>query len=218
MVTNAVKVEPTFWERLLFSRTLAGKSKAKWIAYVGVVAALCIVTNCFELKFASVQFSFTVFSSILAGILIGPIFGFAAVFLGDAIGYFINSAGYFYYWWVALSVACMALIAGLIMNGIPSRSKGSVYWKLAFICLATLFVCSVGINSTGMYFIGLEIYMPKNVLEAIANNFGGEFNFGIYLVIRYFILGQIYNNIVNYVLLFAVVPALTAVKPLGILF
>lgn len=201
------------WKRILFSNVLAEKTAAKRIAYIGVMAALCIATNMFEIKFATTQFSFTILSSILAGILIGPLFGFCAVFLGDAVGYLYNSMGYVYYWWVALSVATMALIAGLVMN-LPFKFKGAVFVKLAIICLLTLFVCSVGINTTGMYYIGLNIYFPKNVQEAIGARFGGEFNFWIYCAIRFFILGQIYNSLVNYALLFLIVPVLGAVKPL----
>lgn len=210
---NTATVAAPLWKRILFSEVLAQKSVAKRIAYTGIVAALCIVTNMFEIKFATTQFSFTVFSSVLAGILIGPLLGFSAVFLGDAVGYLYNSMGYVYYWWVALSVATMALVSGLIMH-LPFKFKGAVYAKLAIICLLTFFVCSVGINTTGMYYIGLNIYFPSNVKETIGERFGGEFNFWIYCVIRYFILGQIYNSILNYALLFAVVPILNAVKPL----
>ncbi len=209
--TQNTAVTP-YWKRVLFSDVLVNKSVAGRIACMGVVAALCIVTNMFEIKFASVQFSLTVFSSVLAGIIIGPLFGFCAVFLGDAVGYLYNSMGYPYYWWVALSVAASAFVSGLIM-GLPFRFKGAVYVKLALISILTLLVCSVGINTTGMYYIGLNIYFPNNVKQAIAEKFGGEFSFWIYCAIRYFILGQIYNNIVNYVLLFAVVPLLNAVKP-----
>ncbi|MBD5636404.1 MAG: ECF transporter S component [Clostridia bacterium] len=207
------KTQASAWKRFLFSDMLADKSAAKKIAYIAVLAALCIVTNTFEIKFATVQFSFTIVSSVLAGMMIGPLFGAAAVFLGDGIGYLMNSMGYPYYWWVALSCAMMAVIAGLIMH-IPMRFKGSIYVKLVLICVSTLFICSVIINSTGMYYIGLKIYMPKNVLAAFEERFGGRQTFGIYLLIRFFILGQIWNSVVNYALLFAIVPVLKAIKPL----
>ena len=201
------------WQQIVFSRLLADKSAAKKIAYIAVLTALCIVTNTFEIKFATVQFSFTIVSSVLAGMMIGPLFGAAAVFLGDGIGYVVNSMGYPYYWWVALSCAMMAVIAGLIML-IPMHFKGNIFCKLALICVATLFVCSVGINSTGMYYIGLKLYMPSDVKTAFEERFGGRNTFLIYLVIRYFLLGQIWNSVVNYALLFAIVPALKAIKPL----
>ena len=200
-----------FWKKLLFSPLLAEKSAAKKVAYIAVLAALCIIANTFEIKFATVQFSFTILSSVLAGMMIGPLFGAAAVFLGDGLGYLINSMGYPYYWWVALSCGMMAVIAGLFM-ALPMRFKGSIFVKLALISLSTLLVCSVLINSTGMYYIGLKIYTDKNVQAAFQERFGGRNTFFIYLLIRFFILGQIWNSIVNYALLFALVPALKAIK------
>ena len=203
------------FERVLLSEALLEKTHSQRIAWVGVTAALCIVSNCFELKFATTQFSLTIFTSVLAGILIGPMLGAVAVFLGDGLGYLVNSMGYPYYWWVALACAVMAGIAGLIIK-LPFRFKGSGYVKLALICLLTLFICSVGINSTGMYFIGLKLYMPKDVLATVEERFGGKLTFGVYLIIRFFILGQIWNSLVNYVLLFAALPLLNAAKPLKI--
>ena len=204
------------WKQILFSQVLSDKSAAKRIAYIGVTAALCIVTNMFEIKFATTQFSFTIFSSVLAGILIGPLYGFCAVFLGDGVGYLCNSMGYPYYWWVALSCATMALLSGLIMNGLRFRFKGSVYVKLALVCVATLLICSLAINTTGMYYIGLKLYMPKNVQQAFLERFGGVQSYWGYCLIRFFLLGQIYNSLVNYALLFAALPVLIAIKPLKI--
>ena len=202
-----------FWQRILFPPLLAEKPAAQKIAYVGVVTALCIVVNTFEIKFLSVQFSFTLFMSVLAGILIGPLFGAAAVLLGDAIGYVISGMGFPYYWWVALSVAVMAVLSGLVMR-IPLKVRGSVYLKLAIVAVLTFAVCSVGINTTGMYYLGLPLYTDKKVLDAAMQHFGGTLNFGTYFVIRFFIRLQILNSAVNYALLFAVVPLLNAIKPL----
>lgn len=204
------------WERFVFSDLLGSKSVAGRIAYAGLVAALCIVTNMFEIKFATVQFSLTIFSSVLAGMLAGPLVGFGAVFLGDGLGYLYNGAGFPYYWWVALSCATMALLAGAVVNIRLGKGKKALYIKLAIICVLTFSVCSVGINTTGMYYLGLPLYFPQNVRQAAEEIFGGEFSYGIYFVIRFFILGQIWNSIVNYALLFAVLPLLTAIKPLGI--
>ena len=81
-MSEANVTQVPFWKRTLFSSILIEKSRAQKLAYAGVAAALCIVSNIFEFKFATVQFSFTVFTSILAGILIGPLLGFAAVFIG----------------------------------------------------------------------------------------------------------------------------------------
>ena len=140
------------WKRVLFSDFMLSRGKAQRIAVVGVMAALCIVSNMFlEIKFFDVQFSLTIFVSVLTGMLIGPLFGFFAVFLGDFLGYVYNSWGYIYMPWVGLSSALFALIAGLVM-GIRIRKKWGIYCKLALICLITFFVCTAGVNSAGFYF------------------------------------------------------------------
>jgi len=202
------------WKNFLFSDVIMNKSPAHKIAYIAVMTALCIVSNIFELKFAHTQFSFTIFTSMLAGIVIGPLPGAAAAFLGDLIGFLVNGLGRFpFYWWVSISIAFMAIIAGFVMR-LPLRFRGSMYGKLAISCLLAFFVCSFLVNSLCGYYIELAIYFPKAFLEYLNEKFGGESTFGAYLLYRFFITGQIWNNLVNYVLLFLVLPTLKAIKPL----
>ena len=205
----------TVLQRILYPEFLLEKSKAQKIAYIGVSVALCTAVNLFEIKFVDVQFSFTVFASILTGILIGPLFGFVAAFLGDGVGFLGNPAGYLYMPWVGLSVACMALIAGLVMK-IPFHFKGSGYLKLALICLLTLFLCSVGINTTGMYFYYTRIGFSSKALNLIQEHFGGANTYLAYALVRLLFMGQIWNSVVNFALLFAALPLLNAAKPFKI--
>ena len=201
------------WKRILFSPVILGKSDAQKIAYIGVMTALCIVANFLEFKFADVQYSFTIFASVLTGILIGPVFGFVAAFLGDALAFLVHSGGFIYMPWVGLSVACMALIAGLVIN-LPFRFKGSCYVKLTIACVLTLIVCSVGINTTGMYIYYTNVGFTPKSLNLIAEHFGGKNMYLTYALVRLVFLGQLLNNVFNYVLLFVVVPLLKAIKPL----
>ncbi len=204
--------------RLLFSDVMLGKSRARKVAYTGVVAGLCIVTSMFlEFKFLDVQFSLTIFMSVLAGILLGPLLGSAAVFLGDFVGYLYNSWGLLYYWWVALSCALMAVVAGLVMR-LPLRCRGSGYIKLALICLLILVLCSVGVNTTGFYVYYTQVGFSPKALELLSEHFGGMNTYLTYAFVRLFFLGQIWNSLANYVLLFAAMPVLGAVKPLHIAF
>lgn len=206
-----------FWQRLLFSEMLLEKTHAKRIAYVGLMTALCIVANMFlEIKFADVQFSLTILVSMLTGIIIGPLYGFCAVFLGDFIGFVYNSWGFLYMPWVGLSVAFMALFAGLIVNGFKFDFKGGIYLKLAVACLVALFVCSVGINSTGFYFYNKASGFSTAVIEYVESRFGTGVSFFGYCCYRLLFKGQIYNSLFNYALLFLAVPVLNAVKPLGV--
>ena len=210
--------EPSILQKLLFSDAMLGKSYARRVAYVGVTAGLCTVTSMFlEFKFLDVQFSLTIFMSVLAGILLGPLLGSAAVFLGDFIGYVYNSWGLLYYWWVALSCALMAVVAGLVMR-LPFKFRGSGFVKLALICLVILAVCTVGVNTTGFYVYYTQVGFSQKSLDALSRWFGGSNTYLAYVLVRLFFLGQIWNSLANYVLLFVMLPVLGAIKPLHIPF
>ena len=56
------------FKRWLFSDTLLALSRAKQLAYIGVVTAITVVANTFfEFKLADVQFSLTILFSVLSG-------------------------------------------------------------------------------------------------------------------------------------------------------
>ena len=188
-----------FFKRLFLSETLLEKRASHRIAYVALLTAFAVAANMFfEFKFAEVQFSLTIVVSALIGIIIGPIFGFTACFLGDLLGFLTNTGGYPYYPWVGIAMGCVALISGLVINGIPSKSKGFLYVKLALVCLLTFAICTVGINTTAFWLLFSKV------------------DYGTYLVSRLFVQGQIYNSLVNYALLFFAVPVLKNIKPLRI--
>lgn len=184
-----------FWRRLLFG-ALAEKKASQKIAYTAVITAFVVVSNMFEIKLAETQFSLTIFMSAIAGILIGPLFGGTAAFLGDLVGFLYNSNGYPYYPWVGLNMLVVALFAGLIVGGIEYHKKWFLYVKLALVCLVSFFIGTVLINTTAFWLLYSKI------------------SYGEYLISRLFIQGQIWNNLVNYVLLFIAVPALNRIKPL----
>ncbi len=202
------------WKRLLFSEVILEKSRSQKLAWIAVTAALCVLANFAEFKFADIQFSLTIFASVLAGIIVGPVFGFVASMLGDFLGFVVNSWGFMYMPWVGLSCACMALIAGFVIN-IPMEFKGSGYLKLAVICVLVLLVCSVGINTTGFYFYYTRVGFTSKALALVEEHFG-ENGFFAYALVRLFFMGQIWNSLFNYVLLFLAVPLLNAAKPLKI--
>ena len=125
-------------KRLLFSDLLTQKNTTQKIAYIAVLTALAVVCNMFfEFKLADTQFSLTIFFSATIGMLIGPIFGFVACFLGDLVGFLYNSGGYMYMPWIGLSMGMVSLIAGVIINGVPLKFKGAIYVKLAIISVST---------------------------------------------------------------------------------
>jgi len=186
-----------FWKRLLLSPTLAEKNKSHKIAYIAVMTAFIVVANMlFEFKLAETQFSFTLVISALTGIIIGPLFGFVACFFGDLVGFLYNSGGFTYMPWIGISMGLTATVSGLIMSGIPTKKTWFLYVKLLLVCLVTFALCTVAINTTAFW-----ILYSKT-------------SYGVYLVSRLFVQGQIWNSLLNYALLFVAVPVLEKIKPL----
>lgn len=177
---------------------LVGKNKNHKIAYIALLTALVVVANMFfEFKLAETQFSLTLAVSALAGVIIGPLYGFVVCFLGDLVGFLYNSGGFAYLPWIGISMGTVALISGLII-GLPLKIKGGLYVKIALAAILTFAICTVGINTTAFWLLY------------------GKVPYGAYLVSRLFVQGQIWNSLFNYALLFLALPALGKIKPLGI--
>lgn len=187
------------WKEILLSPTLAYKSAGKRAAYIAVVTALVVVCNMFfEFKLAETQFSFTIVVSSLAGILIGPLCGFVACFLGDLVGFLYNSAGFAYLPWIGISMGITAMLAGFIVGGIDVKKSWFLYVKLAIVSILTFAICTVAINTTMFW----KLY--------------SKVDYWTYFVSRMFVKGQIWNTLFNAALLFVLVPTLKSIKPLQI--
>ena len=190
-------------KRFLFSDTLYGKSVAAKCAYVAVCVALLAVANTvLEFKMADTQFSFTTFFCVVTGVLLGPVFGFVAGFLGDLIGFIANSGGFIYYPWVGIAMGLSAFLGGVVFGVLPLPLKGipSLIVRIVIVSLATFFICSVAINTTAYYFL----YS------------GGRVSYLAYCVSRYIVKGQLWVSLINYALLFLTLPVLVKIKPLKI--
>lgn len=184
-------------KKVLLSDIMVGSSKTQRIAYVAIMSALCVVCNMFfEFKLADTQFSLTIFFSAMTGLIIGPLYGFVACFLGDLVGFLYNSGGFPYMPWIGLSMGMVALISGLVMNCFDFKSKLAIYIKILLVCILTLLVCTIAINTTAFWII----YNTKKV------------PFFAYLTTRLFVQGQIWNSVFNYVLLFVLYPLIIKTK------
>ena len=182
------------WKELLFSKTILKKGKAHKIAYVAIMTALTVVVNTYEIPAGATQFSLTLAVSALTGILIGPLFGFTAGFWGDVLGFLYHPKGD-YLLSMSLSMGLVALLSGLITNGISNKGKPwGMYVKLGLVCLSTFLLCTVAINTTVLW----QRYSKTD--------------YWTYLIARLFAQGQIWNSLVNYALLFIVVPMLSKIK------
>lgn len=194
------KQQTPWWQEMLFSKTLVRKNVSHKIAYIAVMTTFVVVANMFfEFKLADTQFSLTLAVSALTGIVIGPLFGFAACFLGDLVGFLYNSAGFGYMPWIGLSMATVALLAGVIVNGWEIKGKWGLYVKLALVSVSTFFVCTVAINTTAFWLL-----------------YAKTTGYWTYLIARLFVKGQIFNSLFNYAALFLFTPLLARIKPLKI--
>ena len=177
-------------KKLFLSELTEDLSHTQRLAYIAMVTAFCVVANMFfEFKFADVQFSLTLFISALAGMIIGPIYGFCACFIGDLVGFLYNSGGFTYMPWIGLAMGVTAFLSGFIMNQ-PLKFKGGDYIKIAVVCFTTFAVCTVAINTTAFWIV----YNMRRV------------PYTTYLVARLFVQGQIFNSLFNYALLFIIYP------------
>ncbi len=185
-----------YWKRLCFG-SIWKKRSTQRLAYIAIFAALNIVINRLSLPLGAVQFSFSSFFAALTGVIIGPVFGFISAYMGDLVGFFIGASTYAYSPWIGIATAMFAFIVGGMVYVLPAGTKAWLYAKLAIGCLLSFFVCSVAINSTYLYFL---LYSSMDYWE--------------FLLIRFFVQGQIWNSLMNYALLFVCVPALNSIKPL----
>ncbi len=196
-------------QNLVFSRFLKEKSHAKKVAYLGLLTAINVIFNCFlEFKTLDVQFSFTIVVSVITGIFSGAFSGFIVCMLADFIGYLINSFGYVYMPWVGLSTGCLALFSGLIFI----KNSDKIVIKTIIICAISLFVCTILINTTGLYFYYKAIGFTTSVLNYVNEYFGKNVSYFTYILYRLIFKGQIINSIFNFVILFVILPVLKRFK------
>lgn len=183
----------SIFKKLFSSKILNDANETQRIVYIALMTSLTVICNMFfEFKLAETQFSLTIFFSAMSGMIIGPIGGFVASFLGDLVGFLVNSGGFAYLPWIGLCMGITAFISGITMNCFNFKSKFAIYFKIGIICVLTFFICTIAINTTAFWIV----YNGKKV------------PYFAYLVTRLFVQGQIYNSIVNYFLLFISYPVI----------
>jgi ECF transporter S component (folate family) len=186
-------------KRLFLSELMLDASTTQRIAYVAIMTALCVICNMFfEFKLADTQFSLTIFFSAMTGMIIGPVFGFVACFLGDLVGFLYNSGGFMYMPWIGLCMGMVAFISAIVVNGFYFKFKGGLYVKLAIVSVLTFLLCTVAINTTCFWILYNNRKVP----------------FFAYLVTRLFVQGQIWNSLLNYGLLIALFPLVLRIRDL----
>ena len=182
----------------MFSDAVVSLPKSKKITYIAIMTALAIIANAMmELKFFGVQFSLTIFISVLAGVILGPVPGFCACFLGDLIGFILHPLAE-YSPWIGISTGLISVIGGLIIGRLPMPFKGGSFVKIVLASLLIFILCTCGITTI---YLNL-VWFPT-------------MTYGEFLIKRLFVDGQIWNSVANTVLLF-LLPPLSKIKQLHI--
>ena len=187
------------WARWIFSDFVLSLSKSKQIAFTALGMAIAIVANTFlEVKLGGVQYSLTIFTSVLVGIMFGALPGFAACFFGDLIGFILHPMGE-YSPFIGISTGLMAVFGAWFICRSLWTFKGAWLINLSLTCLAIFVVCTAGINN---WYLNAVWYKSLTFFECLAT--------------RLIVQGQLWNSLVNYALLFIALPVLVKIKPLKI--
>ena len=186
----------SFFRKIEWSPLIVDKKKSQKIAYIAVMTAIAVVCNIvFEfVKLADFQISLTFAVSILIGLILGAGAGFVSCFLGDLLGFLANSGGQSYFPWVGISVGTVAFISGIVFHCFKSKKSWSLYIKIAIISILTFIICSVGINTTAFWVSFSSSTYSK------------------YLFSRYILKGQLLVSVINYAVVFIVVPIIKRIS------
>ena len=176
---------------------LAGKKRSVKLAYIGILLAVNVVVNTVtSIPLGFVQFSFTISAVSLAGVLLGPLFGALVGFFGDLLGFFLGGgAGYTPF--VGVAMAVIGFLFGLVFC---IKWKGKWAWciKVALAALLSFLLATVAITTTAGFYLWNRNGLP----------------FWEFAILRLFISGQVWNNLINTALLYGVLPTLSKIPAL----
>lgn len=191
-------------KRTFFPVSFLQLSAGRKTAYLGVFIALAVMANIFSIDVSPTQkISFTYLVGFFSGTLFGPFLGFIICFFGDVVAFLVNTGGGVYWLPTGICTGLLAFIPGLVMNGFRFSFRDSVYVKAA-IAVALMYLCvtcSLGAYSNFLY-IKYVVYAGKEYAKPFMVYLGGKIIFSTVV------------SVVNYVLVFLLIPALNAIKPL----
>lgn len=191
------RAKTPIFKRLCFSKTLLAKNHSHKVAYIAVATAFMVVVNMLEIKLGGIQFSLTIFVAAFSGLLLGGLSGFGACFIGDLLGFLIHPFGE-YSPWIGISTGLMAFFAALFLL-LPNAKKW-VPLYLGFACVCIFVCCTCGITT---------LYLNKVWYTGMT--------FWECLTMRLFVQGQVFNSLVNSVLVVALLPLAVKIKPLKLI-
>ncbi len=166
-------------------------NKTQSIVYISILTALCVVANVFTINLGEwFQVSLTITVTFIAGYMLGGIGGFVVGFVGDLIGCIIMPFGA-YNPIISVSMGLFGFVPGIAFTFF----KGNEYVKTAICAVITLVVCTMFVNTFGLYLVyGL-----------------GKKTFWAYLVVRLPV--QAINAVINCALCMGVTAVLKKILP-----
>ncbi len=126
-------------------------TKTQKIANIAMLAALSVAVNVLQIPTPMAQFSLVATVCFVAGVLLGPVEGFAVAFIGDLIAGIVAPLGV-YSPIIGIGTSLFGLVPGIIF----SFCKGKVWLKAVVAYLITFVLTSVLLNT-----IGLSLIYPK---------------------------------------------------------
>ncbi len=119
------------------------------ITYISVLTALCAVVNVLTQYPATyIAISFVPTMCFIAGYMLGAKAGFIIGFMGDLIAAIVFPAGP-YNPFIGIANGLMGFIPGFIFDNF----KGNIYIKIVISTVLTLFICTIGLNTFGLWLI-----------------------------------------------------------------
>lgn len=159
-----------------------------WLVFTAVLTAVSAVCNVLTIQIIPNVFTltFTTIPCFIAGVFVSPLSGFIVGMMGDLIGQFIHPLGAYL---LPLGISCglIGLIPGLLFKYAKIKQK---HWLILLCFIITTLVCSIGINTTTLWYIHAK----------------GKKTFIVYLLTR----GSASCGVMatNYVICFAIYPYL----------
>lgn len=187
---------------LLFPRYFRELSAGRKTALLGVFIALSVVANIFSIDISpSQKIAFTYLVGFFSGTLLGGPLGFIVCFFADLIAFLLPSGGGVYWPLTGICTGLLAFIPGIVMNLFRFPFRGGVYFKTAIAVLLTYLcvTCTLGAFSNYLY-VKYVVYAGREYTKAFFVYLAGKIGFSTIVAV------------VNYALVFCMIPVLNSIK------
>ena len=137
-------------------------SKTQKLVYTAIFSALLVVVNIFQIPTPLAQFSFVATIACIAGILLGPISGFAVAFIGDLIAGIVAPLGPY-----SPIIGIATSLYGLVPGVVFAFFKGKDLPKIIISFAITFILSSIVLNTIGLSLIYPKVYVLADRLAML---------------------------------------------------